>query len=90
MQKPVDGPLRGDQPDADIHHQSLDRPLYAALARITGGAEGQSGGGSPRAKHRSCLDQYLRSRYRRLSVVECFETVCGVSERRLGVIWIGC
>ncbi len=25
-----------------------------------------------------------------LSVVECFETVCGVIERRLGVIWVGC
>jgi hypothetical protein len=23
-----------------------------------------------------------------LSVVECFETVCGVIERRLGVIWV--
>jgi hypothetical protein len=25
---------------------------------------------------------------KRLSVVECFETVCGVRERRLGVIWV--
>ena len=25
-----------------------------------------------------------------LSVVECFETVCGVSERRLGVILVEC
>jgi len=25
-----------------------------------------------------------------MSVVECFETVCGVIERRLGVIWVGC
>jgi hypothetical protein len=25
-----------------------------------------------------------------MSVVECFEKVCGVIERRLGVIWVGC
>lgn len=37
MQKPVDGPLRGEQPETGIHHLSLDRPLHAALARITGG-----------------------------------------------------
>ena len=37
MQKPVDGPLRGDRSDKDVHHLSLDRPLHAALARITGG-----------------------------------------------------
>ena len=51
------------------------------------------------ADWRTCIEHYcgipltrdyIEARIAELSVVECFETVCGVSERRLEVIWVGC
>ena len=34
--------------------------------------------------------RFIKMAQSNLSVVECFETVCGVSERRVGLIWVGC